>query len=84
MSESGIAGEVGQEDFTSPDRAIIPQAGPVAGESDDRPRLAVFCQTLGDIGVVVLDRHPHLDLSLQGVPGARVIGMQVMRQDLRT
>ena len=76
--------EVGDQDLAPPQRAIAAVAETVEGDSDHRSGLAVVGEAGGDMGVVMLDRHPLHAIQLEGVLGGEVLRVQVVGDQLGT
>ena len=75
--------EVADEQLAAPDRAVEAVAGAVEDRADRRPWLAVLGQARRQVGVVVLDADQLDALALERVLGREVLGVQVVRDDLR-
>ena len=82
MPDALEAGEVGDQELASPQRAVEPVAETVEGHADRRPLHAVVGQAGGDVRVVVLDGDPLDAVQLERVLGRQVLRMEVVRDDL--
>ena len=74
--------EVSDQDLASPEGAIVAVAEAVKGNADDRAGLAVVGQAGDDVGVVVLYSDQVHSLTLEGVLGREVLGVEIVGHSL--
>src|SRR5579862_358806 len=79
VSMSLKSGEIGNQEFASPDLAIRPEAGTIEGHADHFPGQMIFSHATGDVRMMML----HADLTFQveakSETGTHVVGMEVVR-----
>ena len=81
MPDAPVAGRVADEQLAAPDRPVIAEAQAVEGEAEHRALQSVLGHRGRDVRVVMLDRDGgHSQLLRE--PGARQVGMQVVRDQL--